>query len=70
MTRDEGYPKPRRLTSVNRNPQRWTRALPVLWLAWLGVSGGKKGQSDGEDLDVTLFNEVETAGAAEGGSPA
>ena len=45
-------------------------ALPVLWLAWRGVSGGKKGQSDGEDLDVTLFNEVETAGAAEGGSPA
>jgi nitric oxide reductase subunit B len=45
-------------------------ALPVLWLALRGAIGGKKRQGDGEDLDVTLYTEVDRAAVAEGGSAA
>ncbi len=35
-------------------------ALPVLWLAWKAVSGGKRARPDSAELDVDLYTEVIT----------
>ena len=36
-------------------------ALPLLWLAWKAITGGKRAQPDTGDLDVDLFTEVVAA---------
>jgi nitric oxide reductase subunit B len=39
-------------------------ALPLLWLAWRAISGGKRSAADSADLDVALFAEATAPDAA------